>query len=417
MAPALQLTGGNLEGVLRESSRTGSGSRRLTRTRHGLVVCQIALALVLLIGAGLLLRSFDRLRSQSLGIDTTDVITFQVNLPLARYGEPDTRARFHRDLEARLAKLPGVRAAGAVSRLPVTGTYHRWGTVRDDLPSAPRLAAEQRTIEGAYFDALRIPVLRGRTFAAGDDGSAPRRAVISQELARQMFGADDPIGRTIRVLGSRLEVIGVVGDAAISARGTVRPMVYQSHSQFAANRNWALTQLVALDRATPAGVDAVRREVLAMDPALVLYQPRMMSQVAGHGIAQEQFVLWLVSAFALLALVLATVGVYGVMSYSVTRRSREMGIRMALGATAGTVSLLILRDGIRLAVAGVAAGLAGAFAATRALQSLLFGVSATEPAVFGLAAAALAAVAVAASGIPARAATRVDPIHAVRADQ
>lgn len=415
LAPALQLTGGNLEGVLRESSRTGSGSRRLTRTRHALVVCQIALALVLLIAAGLMLRSFDRLRSLSVGVDTANVVTFEVNLPLARYADAGARARFHRDFETRIGSLPGVRAAGAISRLPLTGTYHRWGTSRPET-SDRTLSADQRTIEGAYFEALQIPVLRGRTFNSGDDERAPRRAVVSQELVRRLFGGEDPIGRTIRVAGANLEVIGVVGDAAISARGTVRPMVYHSHSQFAGDRNWALTQVVAVDRVSPSLVDLMRRELAGIDPALVMYQARPLADVAGLGVAQERFALSLLVAFALLALALAAIGVYGVLSYAVTRRGREMGIRMALGAPAGAVSMLIVRDGARLAAVGVAVGLAGAYASTRLMQSLLFGVSATEPAVFATAAAALAGVALVASWIPARAATRVDPIHAVRAD-
>jgi predicted permease len=417
IAPALQFTRVSLEGVLRESSRSGSGSRHHTRARNVLVAGQIALALVLLTGAGLLLRSFDRLRSVSLGIHHANAITFDVNLPAGRYASPERRAQFHRQFQERVAALPGVRAIGAVSRLPVTGSYHRWGTRRLDAPADVRsIDTEHRTIEGRYFEALGIPLLRGRTFNAEDSATGPMRVVVSQEVARRIFGDEDPIGKAVRINADTAEIIGVVRDVAITPRGVVDPTVYHSHWQFASNRNWALKQVVAMDGPRPTLLEDVRRELAAIDPALVLHQPRMLSDVIGAGIAQERFALLLIGGFALLALVLAAVGIYGVLSYAVTRRRREMGIRMALGAPARAVWSLVLRDGARLAAVGVMLGLAGAYGATRVLQSLLFGVSATDPIVFGLAAITLAAVALLASWIPARAATRVDPLTAVRAD-
>jgi predicted permease len=419
VAPMWQRTRGSLEGLLRESGRAGGGSRRHTHTRNALVVCQIALALMLLIGAGLLLRSFDRLRSVALGIQPANVLTFEVNLPIGRYQDPLRRARFHRDLQARLEALPGVRAAAAVSRLPVTGAYHTWLTRRLDLPPGSRDAVpDQRVIEGRYFEALRIPLLRGRTFDDQDDENAPRRVVISQAAARVLFGDEEPIGKHLRATGDApdVEIIGIVADVAVSPRGAVNPMVYHLHRQFAGNRNWALTQVVAFDRPMPPRLDEMRRELAAIDPALVLDRPRMLTDVIGLGIAQERFALLLVGSFAGLALALAAVGIYGVLSYAVQRRSREMGIRMALGAPAGAVRALVVRDGGRLAIVGVLLGLVGAYAATQALQVLLFGVSATDPIVFAACAAVLAVVAFAASWIPASAATRVNPLDAVRAD-
>jgi putative ABC transport system permease protein len=415
VAPALQFTRPNLENLLRESGRTGSGSRRHTHVRNALVICQIALALVLLSGAGLLLRSFDRLRTLALGVKPEKVVTFQVHLPSGRYQDPAARARFHLELERRITALPGVHGAGAISRLPVTGTYHSWGTLRDDAPQGTRsVQPEQRTIEGAYFAVMGIPLLRGRTFSTEDESNVPRRVVISRELAEQLFRGDDPIGRRLRVLNAPVEIIGVVGDVAISRRGLTRPTVYHSHRQFAVDRNWALTQVVAVDRPTPTLLEDIRRELAAIDPALVLYQPRMLADVVGAGIAHERFALQVVAGFAGLALVLAAVGIYGVLSYTVTRRRREMGIRMALGAQTRAVWSMVLQDGGRLAAMGVGLGLAGAYAATRTLQSLLFDVSPTDPVVFAAAATTLAAVALIASWIPARAATRVDPIQAVR---
>ena len=415
VAPAIQATRPDLEMMLRESGRSSSGSRRHTRARNVLVVCQVALALVLLIGAGLLLRTFERLRSVDLGVRTSHVMTFAVNLPMGRYADAEQRARFHRDFQARMAALPGVRAAAAVSRLPVTGTYHSWGVRRADLPPEARgVQAQQRVVEGPYFKAVGIPLLRGRTFGPEDDAKAPRRVVISQELVRQLFASEDPIGKSLRVAGEQPEIIGVVGDVALSPRAAIRPYVYHSHSQFAGDRNWALTQVVALDRPLPSLLGDARRELSQIDPALVLYEPKLLEDVIGGGIAQERFALLLVASFALLALVLAAVGIYGVLSYSVSRRSREMGIRMALGAPAAAVRSMVVRDGGRLAAIGIGLGFVVAFAATRTLGSLLFGVSATEPLVFAAAGAVLVGVAILASWLPARAATKADPLHAVR---
>jgi putative ABC transport system permease protein len=419
VAPMWQGTRGSLEGLLRESGRGGSSSRRHTHARNALVVCQIALALVLLIGAGLLLRSFDRLRSVALGLQPANVLTFDVNLPIGRYQDPLRRAQFHRDLQTRVEALAGVRAAAAVSRLPVTGAYHTWLTRRLDLPPGSRDAVpDQRVIEGKYFEALRIPLLRGRAFNEEDHEKAPRRVVISQAAARVLFGDEEPIGKHLRATGDApdVEIIGIVADVAVSPRGSMNPMVYHSHRQFAGNRNWALTQIVAFDRPMPSRLEEMRRELAAIDPALVLDQPRMLTDVIGLGIAQERFALLLVGGFAGLAMLLAAVGIYGVLSYAVQRRSREMGIRMALGAPATAVRALIVRDGGRLAILGVMLGLAGAYGATHALQVLLFGVSATDPIVFSACAAALTLVALAASWMPARAATRMNPLDAMRTD-
>jgi putative ABC transport system permease protein len=412
VAPAVHAVRTNLEGVLRESGRSGAGSRRQTRARNALVVCQVALAVVLLVGAGLLLRSFDRLRAVPLGVRPTNVLTFSVQLPIGRYGDPQQRARFHREYQARLAALPGVRAAAAISRLPATGTYHSWGVKRTER--APFTPTQQRVLEGPYFEAAGIPLLAGRTFGSEDEARAPRRIVISQELARQLFPSENPIGQRLHVDGAEPEIIGVVGDVALGPRTGPRPYVYHSHTQFAADRNWALTQVVAFNGNRSSLVSDARRELARIDPALVLHEPRMLDEVIGRGTAQEQFALVLVASFALLALALAAIGIYGVLTYSVRLRTREMSVRIALGAPARAVQSMIVRDGARLAALGIAVGLLAALGATQSLQALLFEVSATEPAVFAAAALILGAIAVIASWIPARVATKADPLQAVR---
>jgi putative ABC transport system permease protein len=414
LVPAMQQARPNLESVLRESGRGATGGRRQARFRQVLVVCQIALAVVLLAGAGLLLRSFQQLSHVNLGIRSDNVLTFSVNLPVGRYGEAQRRADFHVALQDRLNAIAGIEAAGAVSRLPVTGSYHTWTNGRTDQPDVD-VAADQRVVEGRAFEALGIRVLRGRTFDRAD-GATPRRIVINDRLARTLFPSEDPIGRRLRVSGGEAEIIGVVADVANAPRTPPPAIVYHLHRQFAGNRNWALTAVVAFNRPAAAVLDDVRRELRTLDPSLVLHQPRLLSEVVGRAVAQERFAMLVVGAYALLALMLAAVGLYGLLSYMVGTRQREIGIRLALGAQLRSVRSLVVREGAVLAVAGVIVGLGASLAVTRALSALLYGVSARDPLTFGLAAAALLAIATTATWLPARTATRIDPMNALRGD-
>jgi predicted permease len=419
IAPALKFARPGIERVLRDSTRGASTSRRQTRFLSALVVCQTALALILLIGAGLLLRSFQRLSALDLGIRPDNVMTFELHLPGSRYGDPVRRADVHVELQQRIAAIPGVKATAAVSRLPVTGTYHSWGTRRPDRPPEPRsLPVEHRVIEGAYFEVLGISLLRGRTFDANAHvkTQAPRPVVVSQKLADRLFGPEDPIGGRVRAAGEVLEIIGVVSDVALTPRGVVHPTIYHSHRQFAADRNWALTHLVALERPMPGLLADVRRELAAIDPALVLYQPRMLTDVIGVGVAQERFALLVIASYAGLALPLAAVGLYGVLGYTVSGRRREMGIRLALGAQRGSVRRLVVVDGMRQATAGIVMGLIAAGLATRALGPWLFQVRAMEPTIYAASAVVLVAAALLASWFPARTATNVDPLQTLRSD-
>jgi putative ABC transport system permease protein len=414
VAPALRFGGSDVDAVLREEGRGSGGSARETRARGVLVVSQVAVALVLLIGAGLLLRTFTRLQSVDIGITPDNVLTFAINLPGGRYADPLARARFHEDFERRVGRVPGVRFAGAVSRLPLTGPYHVWNTGIPDGTGIPE-GAQQRVISGDYFAAMGIPLLRGRLFGSSDDEKVPRRVVISKGVADRLFPSDDPVGRVIRAgSDTDLEIIGVVGDVPVTYRTPPSPTVYHLHRQFAANRNWALVQVVSLDPLARGAVDAIARELAAIDPALVLYQPRMLRDAVGGGLAQERFALFLVGLFAALAVVLAAIGLYGVLSYSVAQRHREIGIRLALGAPAASVRRLILKDAGMLAVTGIVIGTAVAAIGTRLMESLLYRTSATDPSIFAGAAVLLAFVAVAASWIPGRMAQRVDPLEVFR---
>jgi predicted permease len=434
VAPALRFTRPGLDSVLRESGRSRAAGRSESRARNILVVAQLSLAMVLLIGAGVLMKSFDRLRNVNLNLDPTNVVTFQIHLPNSRYGgrvpgrsaneitgSAADRVRFHHQLHERIAALPGVRAIGAVSRPPVTGVYHSWGTRRlfavgagDE--DAPFISANHRTIEGDYFGALRIPLIKGRLFGPEDHAEAPPRVIVNEALVRALFPTEDPLGQRVRGPGTQdgAEIIGVVADVPITARGVIVPMVYHSHTQFADNRNWGLTQVVALASAQPGFLDIARRELAAVDPALVLYEPRPLAEIIGRDVAQERFAMLLLTAFAGLAILLAGVGIYGVLAYSVSRRRPEIGIRMALGARNGDVQRMILNQGARLAALSIVLGVAGALALTRWLSSLVFEVSVTDPWVFATCAIMVFTIALFASGIPALAATRVDPLETMR---
>ncbi len=408
IAPAIHASRPSLEAALREGGRSGGASRKQTRTWKVLVVCQVAVALVLLVGAGLLLRSLQRLKDLDLGIQPANVMTFQVNLPGGRYPDATQRLAFYASLHERLSALPNVLAVGSTSRLPSMGTFQSWGARH---PGAPRLhLAEQRIVDGRYFQAVGIPIQSGRAFDAQDTAAAERRIVVSRSLADSMFPGVDPLGRQLQIANFRATVIGVVGDVALTVRGLRAPTVYHAHSQFAA-RNWALTQVVAMRTPEPALIPTIREQLRAIDPALVLHQPRPLADVIGRGQARERFSLQLIGAFAGLALVLAAVGLYGVLAYSVASREREIGIRMALGARASSVRRMFLGMAAKLAAAGLIGGALGALALTQGLRSLVFGVSLYDPVAFIGAAVMLACVAAAAGWIPARAASRVDPLN------
>jgi putative ABC transport system permease protein len=401
---------------LRDGTRGNSGTKRSRNVRSLLVAAQVSLALVLLIGAGLLIKSFLSLRQLDLGFETENVATFEVHLPTVRYPTGEDRIQFHLAFQDRLRALPRVASVGAASWLPASGMYHSWGYGWvDETGERQWMQAQIRTVEGDYFEALGIDVLHGRTFDPTDQLHTDSVALINETLATRVYGEESPIGESFGFGGSdQFTVIGVVNDVAHEARGEFGPRVYLTHSQYGTNRNWALTYVVKTSAPVRDFLDMARRELASTDGALVLYQPRTMTDILGRQVAKDKFVLILMAVFAGVALSLAAVGIYGVLSYSVNQRVHEIGIRIALGARAAQVRGIVVGQAALVAGFGMAAGLAGAFGLSRFMQSLLFEVTVTDPVVFGGVAVVLSAVAVVAGYIPARRATKIDPMVALR---
>lgn len=412
LAPAFRAARTNPGDVLREQTRASTSSGAKVRLREWLVVSQVALAFVLLVGAGLLLVSLEKLREVDLGIDPSGVLTFDLHLPDARY-DSTARARFYEQSAARLASIPGVRAAGGISRPPATGDYHVWGTRAMTGPSANTergfAQMQQRVVAGDYFGAAGIPLLDGRLFDDHDASGAPLRVVVSRRAADMLFPGVRAVGQQLRAGGRTAEIIGVVGDVARDARGEIAPYVYHAHRQFAGNRNWALTQIVRTSGSMETVQSEARRALTALDPQLVLYRPAPLSDVIGRSEAQRVFTLQMLGAFAGVALALAALGLFGVLSYGVRLRSREFGIRMALGADRRKIRGMVLREGLTVTAIGTVIGVLGAAALSRVLASMVFGISALDPGVMLGAAAFMGLVAAVAAYLPAYRATSAEP--------
>jgi putative ABC transport system permease protein len=416
-APALRLSATAPIEAMRQQSRSATASRGLTRLRGALAAVQVALALALLVGAALLLASFHRLQRVPLGIAVDRSLTFEVNLPTVSY-DVSRRAAFHEELADRLEAMPGVTAAGGISRLPATGSYHPWNThIRSGPLSGTAVdrrqyAMQQRVISGRALQALGIPLLAGRLFEGRDDMQAPARAVVSAHLAHTAFpglSLDAVLGQRIAVAGREREVIGVVGDVALDVYGRPSMVVYHAHRQFAGNRNWSLTQVAATTRSPGDLITAVREQVRRLDPELVVHRPALLAEIVGRGAGRERFALALMAAFALVAVALAALGLYGMLAHGVRQRSTEIGIRLALGASATCVRALILRQAAVVVTIGLVSGLFASLALSRWLESLLFEVKPGDPTVVLACALLLTAVAALAAWLPAQRATRLDP--------
>jgi putative ABC transport system permease protein len=374
---------------------------------------------VLLAGAGVLLRTLHALQGRSLGVDPEGVAAFQVHLPEVRYPTSDLRIAFHDDLHRALEAIPGVAAAGSTSHLPVTGPANTWGTRRAVAVGQPvegdNLSVNQRIAGGRYFEAVGTRLVAGRLLDERDGPDAPQAVVVTEGLARALFGNEDPVGRLLRTGPLYPEIVGVVEDVALSARLGPGPIVFHSYAQFGAGRRWPMTQVIRMADDARVPWDAVRATLAEVDPQAVLDGPRALDEVIAAGIGDERFAAFLLQAFAGLALLLASLGLYGVLAHSVERRRYEIGVRMALGADRGTVRGMIVARGLGLTGTGLAIGLLAALGLNRVLDFLLFGVGAADPTVFVVVPAALLMVGVVASYLPARHATRVDPARSLEA--
>ena len=425
IAPALRLARTDPSRALTQQSRSATGSPWQRIARSGLAAAQLAFTLALVAGAGVLFLSFHQLMKVDLGFRVERVLTFDVSLPGIRY-DAGRRALFQEDLARRLAAIPGVTAAGGTSRLPAAGSLHAWPLFIETGPLAGTKLPqpqdpEHRTISGEFFEALSIPLLAGRTFDDRDDASAPMRAVVSANLAQMAFPGmplENVVGQRIALLSRRntREIIGVVGDVMIDVYGKPTAGVYSSHRQYAANRNWALTQVVATDASPERILPAVRAVVAAMDPELVVYRTAAMADVVGRGASRERFALVLMGAFAFVSLTLAALGLYGVLAYAVRQRTQEIGIRIALGATTAQVRALILRQAAVILGIGLAIGIAGALVLGRWLSSLVFQVSPWDPRILAATAMLLTITGLVSAWLPARRASRVSPGTAMRSD-
>jgi predicted permease len=418
--PALRLTRLGAEGALREAGATRAfGSRAAWRRRRLLVGAEIALSVVLLAGAGLLVRSFARLVDVDPGFDPENVLTFQVVLPGTRYDEDSKLLAFHDRLLERLSGQPGVIAVGAVNDAPLTGSNTDGGFVIPgvQLPPDESPHANKRVVTPGYFEALRIPLLAGRTFQPTDRPGSGEVVIISESVARRYWPGIDPIGKPIQFSwgpGDEQQVIGVVGDIKHGGLDqAIAGEIYRPVSQFPFQ---GLTWVVRTRGEPSQIVRAARDVVRAIDPAQPIARVMTMQDLVGNSLSGRRTFMILLGGFAGVALVLAALGIYAVTAQSVLQRTREIGLRMAVGARRSDVLGMVLREELVVIVLGLALGLAGAFAATRVLRASLFEVSANDPVTFVAVAAILAVIAIVATVLPARRAARVDPIIALRSD-
>jgi putative ABC transport system permease protein len=424
VVPAWQTARVDLRDVLNEATRGSTGTRRKGRVRSALIVAQVALALFLLVGAGLLLRSFERLSSQLPGFQPENLLVADIPLSTNAYAKSADRMAFFDRLLERLRATPGVRSAGAATTLPVTGTGSAIHfNIEGRAPKSPHdyVVIGYRPVTAGYLETLRVPLIRGRFIASSDTEGTPYVAVINQAAARQYFPDGDPIGKRIQ-LGAIpdasvpwMEVVGIVGDLKQDLAGEPQAEMYvpvrQGDSLLPV---FALSVVIRTERDPVTEASALRSAVRDINPDQPVVRVRTMEDNISSSVSAPRFRATLLAIFAGTALVLAMVGLYGLMIYSVTQRVPEIGIRMALGADRKTVLRMVIAQGLKLAVLGVLVGVAGSLALGRILAGFLYGVSPTDPATIVGVAALLMLVALVASYLPARRAVRVDPIVALR---
>jgi putative ABC transport system permease protein len=428
LAPALQASRPDLNETLKESGKSSSASARGRYIRNTLVIAEVALALVLLVCAGLLIKSFSVLQTVAVGFNRENLLTFQLSLPPAQYQTSENVFAMQREVSERLGQLPGVNSVTAISQAPLAGGGPQFIFAVEGRPiPTPSEAplSSFRLITPGYFATMGIPLISGRPFDQSDNLNSKQVVVINQIMAERMWPGEDPVGKKLTV-GVPLpgdepdwvEVVGVVGNVKhTTLTGETGMQMYQSVYQAAGflqamSRN--MTFILRTSLAPTSLLDSARSTVASLDPTLPVATPKTMETIISDSVAPFRFNMFLLGLFAAVALFLTMIGVYGVMNYSVTQRTQEIGIRMALGASPGQVRSLVMKQGLALSGAGLGLGVAGAIAATRLLSSLLYGVSVTDPIVFIVVGLLLAGVAALACYIPSRKATRVDPIIALR---
>ncbi len=419
VAPAWRATRVDLSTSLKSGGRSGQTDAGLRLTRHRLrgllAASELAFSLMLLIGAGLLIRSFIRLGSVPPGFATSHVLTMQVVAGGPKYRDNKVTLRFYQEVENRIAHLPGIKTQGFVNVLPLTGTVG-WGSINVEgytPPPGEELQVDTRTASTDYFRAMDIPLVNGRFFSDHDTGDSPAVAIIDAKFAQRFWPHENPVGRhlwfdpkkPILIAG----VVGVVKQYGLDNEGKMA--VYFPALQFP-DQGMYLVAHTSSDAAELAG--PIAREIHAVDPEALVYDVRTMQSRLHDSLARQRFSTAMLGAFAGFALLLAALGVYGVMSYLVSQNTHDIGVRIALGAERGNIIGLVVRQGMELAAIGIVVGLIGALLLTRVMASLLFGVSATDAITFSAVAIVLASVAFAASVIPARRASGVDPIVALR---
>jgi putative ABC transport system permease protein len=421
LLPAISSTGKAAFAALQATSRTASGNLSRTTMRKTLLTVEIAVTVVLLIAAGLLLRSFVRLRSTDVGCVTANVLTLDYSLPAQKYSSPEKVNAFNEALLEKLRALPGVRAVALGTVLPGEGNGgDDMFTIKEHPPLKPGDVMPDAIVRGAdpgYFSALQIPLLKGRFFTGDDRLDRAKKVVISDALARQYFPGEDPVGRTVHVPAIKdadYEIVGVVGDTLWQVGRPVTPMMYFPmldgdlwHGGSVAIR----TDFDPLAISIPA-----QKQIASLDPELPVSNVQTMQQAIGDSLDNARFSASLVLTFAALSLLLASVGLYGVLSYLMTQRTTELGVRMALGAQRDQVLRLILFDGLRPALIGLAIGSAAGAGVTQLIRSMLYDTMPLDPAVYAGVAFALLMVATLACMIPAWRASRLDPMQALRAE-
>jgi putative ABC transport system permease protein len=422
LAPALQASRPIFADALKESGRASAGVQR-NRLRSALVISEVALSLVLLIGAGLMIRSFTKLNQVNPGFNPARALTIGVTLLRSKYPDEERVASSYAQLLERAAATPGVVAVGAISELPIAGgNTSDYFTIEGRPPVAKeaRPITEYRIVTPRYFEAMEIPLLAGRDVAETDTKQSPNVAVINEIFAQRHFPGENPLGQRIRLQGQKrdpLLIVGVVGNVRHFSLGEPpRPEAYVPFLQDPLSDTYQRSMtIVARTKAdTGAVAGPLRAALIAQDKSLPVYALKPMTEYLRDSLSRQRFNLILLSVFGVGALALAAVGVYGVVSYGVAQRTHEIGIRMALGARRRDVLKSVVGQGMSLAASGVGIGLLGAFLATRLMETLLFGVKPTDPATFGGIALLLLGVAFFACLIPARRATKVDPVVALR---